>query len=277
MNEIEFENQLHNIAVGMEFPRTPDIARYVMKRLPTSSFPSGRGARGEGKARLLPRKLVWSLTFMLVLLSSLLLIPPARAAIIEFFQIGVIRIFPRSVEPTSALVTTATPQDISSLTATPNTSSSLIPLLDKIGGETKLANIQQATPYPILLPTYPPNLGQPNHVYVQDAGGSMTVLVWTDPSHPEKAILSLHFIPSGSWVLIKSNPVVVQETQVNGQSAVWTKGPYPLLTRSGNMELTRLIDGHVLIWTDGDVTYRLETDKSLEEALKMAESLQPIP
>jgi hypothetical protein len=38
----------------------------------------------------------------------------------------------------------------------------------------------------------------------------------------------------------------------------------------------RLIDGHVLIWTDGNLTYRLETDLSLEEALKVAESLQPV-
>jgi hypothetical protein len=43
------------------------------------------------------------------------------------------------------------------------------------------------------------------------------------------------------------------------------------------MEFTRLVDGHVLIWADGDITYRLETNLLLEEAIRIAESLRPIP
>jgi hypothetical protein len=37
-----------------------------------------------------------------------------------------------------------------------------------------------------------------------------------------------------------------------------------------------LINGHVLIWEEGNITYRLETALPLEEAIKIAESLQPI-
>ena len=85
------------------------------------------------------------------------------------------------------------------------------------------------------------------------------------------------FRSSGSWVINKMGPKVIQETQVNGQHAIWAEGPYPLILRNGNVEFTRLIDGHVLIWTGVNVTYRLETDLSMEEALKVAESLQPIP
>ena len=64
--------------------------------------------------------------------------------------------------------------------------------------------------------------------------------------------------------------------EVNGQRAIWTVGPYPLRLYNGDIEFTRLIKGHVLIWQEGDITYRLETDLSLEEAVKIAESLQPI-
>jgi hypothetical protein len=35
-----------------------------------------------------------------------------------------------------------------------------------------------------------------------------------------------------------------------------------------------LIEGHVLIWTEGEITYRLETDMPLEEAVRVAESLR---
>lgn len=33
-------------------------------------------------------------------------------------------------------------------------------------------------------------------------------------------------------------------------------------------------NGHVLIWTIGDVTYRLESELSIEEAVKIAESVR---
>jgi hypothetical protein len=42
------------------------------------------------------------------------------------------------------------------------------------------------------------------------------------------------------------------------------------------MELTRLIEGHVLIWENGNITYRLETALDLKEAVKVAESLKPL-
>ncbi len=35
-----------------------------------------------------------------------------------------------------------------------------------------------------------------------------------------------------------------------------------------------MIDGHVLIWKKSSLTYRLETDLSLKEAIKIAESLE---
>ena len=38
-----------------------------------------------------------------------------------------------------------------------------------------------------------------------------------------------------------------------------------------------IIDGHVLIWAEGNMTYRLETNQSLEEAIKTAESLRAVP
>src|SRR5688572_32793731 len=101
MNELQqelFEKQLLSIAKGLDYPRTPDVAGSVMKRLRFSPSPSGRGARGEGRPRFVSRRLAWSLTMILILFTSLMLIPPARAAILEFIQIGIVRIF--RAEPT---------------------------------------------------------------------------------------------------------------------------------------------------------------------------------
>jgi hypothetical protein len=88
--------------------------------------------------------------------------------------------------------------------------------------------------------------------------------------------MSLHLIPAGSWAIDKFDPALVQETSVNGQRAIWAVGPYPLRLRNSDLQFMRLIEGHVLIWTDGDLTYRLETDSSVEDAIKVAESLKPI-
>ncbi len=277
MNELErelFEEKVFTLAKGLEYPRTPDIAGAVRTRLRSFPSPAGRGGRGEGPPRFISKRLAWSLTLILILCSSLMLIPPARAAILEFIQVGIVRIFPRSAEPT----VTPEPGSIAPMTAAPSSpSAALFTFLDQIAGETTLANAQQMVEYPILLPTYPPELGQPDHVYVQDANGFMTILVWEDPQQPGEVMLSLHFIPEGSWAVSKFEPQVIEGTSVNGRRAVWTEGPYPLILSNGNLELARLVDGHVLIWTDGDITYRLETSLPLEEAIKAAESLQPIP
>ncbi len=272
MSELErelFEERLSAIAKGFDYPRTPNIVGRV--RVKTRLRPSTRPG-------FFSRKLAWSLTIILVVFSSLMLIPPARAAILEFIQIGIVRIFPRSVEPTVEVIRTAIPESIVPMTATPSLpASTLIPALSRIAGETTLADAQQKANYPILLPAYPPDLGQPSYVFVQDAEGAMTILVWFDPRQPEQISMSLHFVPSGSWAVRKIEPTVIEETEVNGQRAIWAVGPYPLILSNGDIQYTRLIDGNVLIWTDGDITYRLETKLPLEEALKIAESLQPIP
>ena len=267
MNELQqelFEKQLVSIAKGLEYPRTPNIAVPVMKRL-RSSTPS----------RFVSRRFAWSLTVIAILFTSLMLIPPARAAILEFIEIGIVRIF--RTEPTPI----APPQQefpSISVTVVPTiTVEPLIPVLERLAGERSLEGAQEMVEYPILIPAYPPDLGEPDRVFVQDADGDMTILVWIDPEHPMEVLMSLHLIPPGSWAIDKMNPARVQETTVNGNLAIWAVGPYPVQFSNGNMDFVRLIDGHVLIWTDGEVTYRLETSLTLDEAVKTAESLEPIP
>ena len=272
MSELErelFENQLRSIAKGLDYPRTPNIAGRVrvMTRMRASTRPS-----------FVSRKLAWSLTMILVLFSSLMLIPPVRAAVLEFIQIGIVRILPRPTEVPIDGISTPTPNSITPKTATPSIpSATLIPSLRRIAGETTLGDARQSVDYSILLPTYPPELGQPDYVFLQDAEGAMMILVWLDPRETNKVLISLHFIPEGSWGIEKSEPRFIEQTNVNGQPAIWAVGPYPLRLLNGDLDFTRLIDGNVLIWADGDLTYRLETNQTLEEAIKIAESLEPIP
>lgn len=257
MNELErelFEKRLNSLAKGFEYPRTPQVAAAVMMQI----APAPR--------RRFMRPAVWAFAFVLILFSSLMLIPPARAAIIEYIQIGMVRIFPRSTEvpPTPNV----TPSPTSNLP-------SMLPLLNQIAGKTTLAVAQEKVSFPILLPIYPDGLGEPDYVFAQDAEGTMIILVWMDSQHPEQVLLSLHFVPAGSWAINKVEPELIQETTVNGIPALWTTGPYALKATSGNIQFIRLVEGHVLIWSVKNVTYRLETGLPLEEALKIAQSLTP--
>jgi hypothetical protein len=264
-----FEKRVLAISKGLAYPRTPDIAGTVMRRLRASTYP-----------RPLSRRLAWSLVVVLVLFSTLMLIPPARAAILEFIQIGVVRIFP--AEPTPAPPGAPPQQEIPATTipatATPAaTTEPLIPVLRNVAGELTLEEAQQRVDYPIVLPTYPADLGEPDYVFVQDADGDMTILVWTDPQDLEDVLMSLHLVPAGSWAIEKVSPTVIQETRVHGQRAIWAIGPYPIRYSNGNIDFIRMINGHVLIWAEGAITYRLETALTLEEAVRAAESLEAIP
>src|SRR5512134_67297 len=135
MNQVQqelFEKQLGSISKGMEYPRTPDLAGSVIKRLRISPHP-----------RLISRRLAWSLTVIVILFSSLLLIPPARAAILEFIQIGIVRIF--RAEPTPVTPPQQEfPSTMIPMTATPaEASDALIPLLERMAGEVTLEEARQ--------------------------------------------------------------------------------------------------------------------------------------
>jgi hypothetical protein len=149
--------------------------------------------------------------------------------------------------------------------------------LDDLQGETTLQAAIQKASFTLQLPSYPVELGQPDRVFVQDMDGAVVILVWTAEDNPEKAELILYEIAPGSWAGIKGAPRTVESTQVNGREAAWAEGPYMLNLTNGNTDMRRLIVGHVLIWDENGVTYRLESNLDLSQAVKIAESLEPIP
>ena len=65
---------------------------------------------------------------------------------------------------------------------------------------------------------------------------------------------------------------------VNGGRGFWISGPqhffYYVDPSGAIVEDSRRSVGDTLIWTDGDVTYRLESRLGMEEAIRLAESLR---
>lgn len=248
------EAALRKQAAAMDYPPTPDVAGEVRRRLKMES---------PRPSRLVPQW-VGAMLILVFVLGALLAVPQVRAELLEFLQIGVVRIFP--VAPTS----TAT---LPPLTATPRPAATPLASLLDLAGETTLDEAQAKAGFVVRLPTSPPDLGPPDVVFLQDLGGPIVVLVWLEPNDPSRVRLSLHQFGPGTFAE-KNAPKVIQATDVNGQPALWTEGPYMVQIRNGDYVTRRLVEGHVLIWEVGEITYRLESALTLEEARQIAESVR---
>ncbi len=256
----QLEARLRTAAAAFAYPPTPDVAASARRRLTSVQPPL-----------LVRRRLAWAALAVIAVLAGLLSVPQVRASILEFLQIGAIRIF---LTPPTATPAPPTPTGTLSPTVTPRPTHTPISSLLNLAGETTLEDAQARADFTIRLPTHPADLGPPDRVYLQDLDGDFVVLVWFDSDQPEEVRLSLHMIEAGSFAGSKAEPKVIQETTVGGRRAFWAEGPYILRLTNGDMDFRRLIEGHVLIWVEGDVTYRLETDLPLDEAVQIAESLK---
>src|SRR5579859_850647 len=256
-------------------------------------------------ARPAPRLRRWQIAVLALALIvlGLLAVPPVRAGVVRFIQIGVVRIFVGPATASPAPVATALPLiPTATLAVTPPAAATLLAaatppatatapatarptltpsLLDSLTGETQLANAQAGAGFHVALPAYPFDLGPPDRVYLQMDGAPMVVLVWVDQSQPDQSRLALFEIAPGNIGIQKSEftkgvPPRLQNTTVHGQPAAWTTGPYLLELKNGHWDFYRLIEGHVLIWVDSDITYRLEMgiNATLADAVMIAESLK---
>jgi hypothetical protein len=202
------------------------------------------------------------LVVIVLLAGGLLAVPGVRAAVIEFIRVGAIQIF--SPEPTPL----------------PTESPAAVALSDSLFDPAKavdLATARAAVNFPLKLPAYPPDLGEPDAVFIHDVVWPPTVvMVWREPGGPAApAQMSLYLIGVEQYAQKGAN--IVEETTVSGQQAFWLKGPHYFRLENGEVQPWLFVDGNVLAWWSAEgVTYRLESHLTLAEALRVAESLQPL-
>lgn len=218
----QWEVRLQAAALAFTYPPTPDVAAVVRRRLAAEQRAGGRPSPQR-------RRVAWAAAITVLVIAGLMAVPQVRAAVMEVLRIGAVRIFLVAPTPTAMPVPTATLPSATLTgtlrpTATPHPTPTLLPSLLDLAGETTLADAQAKAGFPILLPTYPPGLGQPGRVFLQDQGGPVVVLVGLDPARPDRVRLSLHELGSQTWGVQKFEPQVAQGTTVNGQPAVWTEG-----------------------------------------------------
>jgi hypothetical protein len=241
-----FERHLRSLAAGFAYPPTP-------------ALPSPRD--GQSLRLVSPaRRAAWGGLAIALAGAGLLTVRPVRAALADVLRAGAVSI---SLGPTLA-----PPPD----RPTTPTAAGWISVLE-LEGETTLEAAREHAAFALRLPTYPEDLGAPDHVFVQGLPGQSVVLVWLTEGASRQVALSLQMLGPDTYAW-KETPPAVANARVHGQPAYWTTGPYTLILVDGLVARRRLVEGHALIWVEGQVTYRLETARQLRDAIRIAESLQ---
>lgn len=256
----DLENKIRSLAEEFPFPQTPDIA---------GNFDWGKS--GSRRRYFQPRQLVWVGILLIIIITSLVAVPEVRARLLEFLQIGAIRI--QITEPTQTSTASSVPgAAIAPPTATPEFGSNLVSVLD-LDGETTLDELREQAEFTVYLPTYPTNLGEPDRVFYQQLDEqSFVVLVWLYPDTDDDVWISFYALGQGTGGF-KGEPQVIEEVEVGSARAIWTDGPHVFII-DGFYQAGRLVESPVLIWTVDGLTYRLEADLSKDEMIRIAESLK---
>jgi hypothetical protein len=237
-----WELRLARVAAAFAYPATPDFAA----RLPARPRPPAA-------------RMAWAYAALAVALviAGVMAVPSARAAVLEILRVGAIRLILEPPTPTPAHMGQATP--------------TLAVPLGRFRTVTFDAALQ-TWPRPILLPAHPPDLGPPDRVYLaQGYEPEALLLVWTDEADPARPVLALYQIEGGLFSVKEVEEVT--RTTVDGREAFWVSSPHTIYFPGGQMPSAPQISLNALIWAEAGVTYRLEGDLTMDEAMRIAESL----
>lgn len=228
-----FEMQVQNVAKTFPYPPTPDIASTVRQSL----------RRKTHSAMLWLARMAAVLMIVFIIM---MLVPPIRAAVLE--MIGAITVYPYE-KPTPTLP---------GGTPTPLTS-----VLD-LPGETSLDEALTQVRFTVIQPDY----RAPDRVFLFGET-PILVFVWLDENG--QVAFSLHCMRSNSFGG-KYYPWEPERFSIKGRTALWFENPH-LLEMFEPSEISRYIEGNVLVWDYRGITYRLEGHLTKEEAVRIAESI----
>jgi hypothetical protein len=146
-----------------------------------------------------------------------------------------------------------------------------------LGDPSSLEDLRSAVGFPLGLPSGPP----PDDAFeVRTASGAGALLVW-DLGGPYPATegtpwgLVLLEVADDEEVVVKdvNRFEDFTEVAVGGRPAAWIDAPHALVVLTDTGPETFSVEANVLIWSDGDVTYRLETSIPMRRAIALAETI----
>jgi hypothetical protein len=219
----DLELALRQLGAELDWPAQPSLAPRVAMAI---RAPHRRSLR---------RPLALAFAVLVLAVAVAMAVPPARSAILDFFNIGGVEI-----------------QRVDTL---PELPAGLV----APGVRAPLDDALDSVPFDVVVPE-----GY-RDVYLAEGEGIVT-FVW-----PDRLLMEL----SGDETLLKKvveQDSTIAMLDVNGYPAVWIEGgPHGLFVPGGEARLA----GNVLIWVREGVTFRLEGDLTRAQALTIAGTLTP--
>ncbi|MPZ49717.1 MAG: hypothetical protein GEU75_10570 [Dehalococcoidia bacterium] len=250
MTDRELERLLQIAASDVRYPSAADLTDGVLARIsaPASQHEVQRRAFLAPATAMLFAALV--LSVVLVITAS-----PAGDAIARFFGVEGSRVERLPPAPPGA-------------TATP------FPNSEGLGANVQPMSLAEAAAAAGFAPGLPSGLGGPREVYLVQYGSQAVVVLRYDRFDLWQAQLQ----QNASFGKQVPPEGVIQEVSVRGEPATWLTGAphfvsYILPSGQELRESARTVDKNTLIWRTARAFYRMETDLSLEEALRLAASL----
>ena len=246
-------------------PHGPDLATRVRARI--AAAPPARAPRGRWSW--------WPARRALILAGAALLALAAVATAVGLGVPGIRLIFgDPSTIPASTATTGASP------------SASVRPAGSDVGlgAAVALEDLETRAGFPIRIPG-DPVVGPPDAAYLNAQDQASLVWAPTDElaatANPRIGLLLTQFegrVRSGTIGKTIGEGTSVEPVTVGAGRGFWISGAVHLFfyeTLSGAIvEESRRWVGDALIWSDGDISYRLETSLGREAAIRIAESLR---
>jgi hypothetical protein len=259
VSEAVLELALRDLGENVSWPETPDVATAVRSRL------EERVDVVRLHRRPIRRAVVLGAAALLIVVGGMVALSPGlRAAILEFFSLPGVRIELEERPPSSPPGTL------------PETG--IRPFL---GRPVTLTEARGQVSFPIALPAA---LGPPDWVFMLGSGprALVTLAYGARPGFPVDpgtgyAVLMTEFRGRPTEDLIKKvqREASVIPVSVQGEQGYWVEGPHPVYVRAPGgprFDESRLA-GNTLLWTRGRVTFRLEADVTLKNALDVARTV----
>ena len=245
-------------------PGAPDIATRVRARLVAAPPAPRRAWTGWRPVR---RSLVLALVALLVL-----------AAIVGAVGLGLPGLrFTLGEPPVSP-----PPSVEASLTAPPGALGSTL----RLGDPVAIDDVEGLTGVPVRLPT-DPAIGPPDAVYLDGTRGNQVAFVWAASDAlpatraPGIGLLLMRFegtLDDGYRQKLIGEGVTVEPVTVDGGRGYWVSGDahffFYIGKDGGIRDDDRRWVGDALAWTDGDITYRMESALGRDATIAAAESLE---
>jgi hypothetical protein len=276
----QLEQALFDLGRAIDFPRTPDIAGAVRTRIDLEPAPGDR-ADNVRFLTLWRAVAVAAAVILLFLGAALIGLPDFRHAVADRLGVRGIKITfeEKTPTPVPTIVITPSPSPVGS---------SLL-----LGNRVTLEEAKAAVPFTLKVPTLS-GVGEPDEVYLRtlpDGQPMVSFIYYPSVVLPETA-------ETGAGALLMEFPTVTDtamlskgigeggsmiDVKIGDDMGYFVTGPSNLIMAPDPSqsfccgEPVSRPSGNVLIWSHGDVTYRLESWLDSVDSVQFAESLQPAP